>query len=200
MRSGLVKKSIIISVVLLFSGAAVVFARGGYGGYGMGYGPGYGGHMMGYYGGGYGGYGMGPGMMGYGYGMGPGMMGYGYRMGPGMMGYGPAYGPGWQGYAPNLTDAQRAKLDAARDKFFQETEGLRDKIQNKRAALYDELRKAEPDAGKVTKLQKELSELRGEFDLKAVQYRLEVRKMLPETATEGRYGYGPGYGGGYCWR
>jgi Spy/CpxP family protein refolding chaperone len=177
MRPSLTKKSLMISAVLLFAGAAVVFAHGGYGrgGYGgmMGYGPGYGGHMMGY--------------------------GPGYGMGPGMMGYGPGYGygPDGRGYGANLTEEQQAKLDAAREKFFTETETLRDQIQDKRFALGDELRKENPDTGKVTALQKELSQLEGEFDQKAIQHQLEVRKILPERA---RRGYGRGYGGGYCWQ
>ena len=176
MKSKLTKKTIIISAVLLFAGAAVVFAhggygRGGYGGHMMG-GPGYGGHMMGY----------GPGG-----GMGP----------QGMMGYGP--GNRWEGrgYGADLTEEQRAKLEETREKFFAETEDLRDQIQEKRFNLGSELRKDNPDSGKVADLQKAISKLEGEFDQKALQHQLEVRKMLPEKA---RRGYGRGYGGGYCWQ
>ena len=192
----------ILAVVFTVATAGVVFAQGGYG---------YGGHMMGY-----GGYGMGPGMMGYGgngYGMGPGMMGYGgyggYGMGPGMMGYGGngygmgpgmmGYGP-WanRGYAPNLSEDQIAKLNAAREHFFDETRDLRGKIQDKQIELRNEFNSDHPDEAKIARLQKDLSKLEGEFDQKSIQYQLEVRKLLPQ----GNFGngYGRGYGnGGYGW-
>ncbi len=140
-----------------------------HGGYGRG---GYGGHMMGY--------------------------GPGYGMGPGMMGNGPGHRGEDRGYGADLTEEQQAKLDDAREKFFTETEDLRDRIQEKRFALGSEMRKETPDSGKVVDLQKEISKLEGQFDQKAIQHQLEVRKMLPEKA---RRDYGRGYGGGgYCWR
>ena len=140
-----------------------------HGGYGRG---GYGGHMMGY--------------------------GPGYGMGPGMMGNGPGYRGEGRGYGAGLTEEQQAKLDDAREKFFTETEDLRDRIQEKRFALGSEMRKETPDSAKVVDLQKEISKLEGQFDQKAIQHQLEVRKMLPEKA---RRDYGRGYGGGgYCWR
>jgi zinc resistance-associated protein len=176
MQNKRIPKSILWSAIMLFATVAIAFAHGGdygYGGYGMG--PG----MMGY--GGYSGYGMGPGMMGYG--------GYG-----GHMGYGP--GPD-RGYNTNLSDAQRAKLDAAREAFFNDTRQLRDQIQEKRYSLNSELNKDNPDSAKVAQLQKELSQLDSEFDQKRIAYQLEVRKLLPENNV--RSGFGPGYGNGYCW-
>ena len=172
MKSNLTQKSLIIGAVLLLTGAAVAFAHGG-----------------GYWGGG--GYGMGPGMMGYGNG------GRGYGMGPGMMGYGPGYDNDDRGYGANLSSEQRDKLDAAQEKFFAETRQLRDKIQDQRNALQEALNTDSPDAARITKLQKELSTLQAEFDQKAVQHQLEVRKILPENSN-GR-AYGRGYGG-YCWQ
>ena len=186
MKSKLLKKSLIISSAVLLVGAAVAFAHGGNGGYGgpmMGYG-GYGGPMMGYNG--YGGHMMGYGgghMRGY-YGGGP-MMGFGY--GPQMRGY---------GYGPNLSPEQAAKLDQARERFFKDTSALREKIDENRFALRIEFNKENPDAAKVKQLQKELSQLEGQFDQKAVQFRLEMRKLLPEDARVRGFGPGPG---GYCW-
>ena len=158
----------------------------GYGGYMMG--PG----MMGY------GYGMGPGMMGYGYGMGPGMMGYGYGMGPEMMGYGPGYGYHGRGdYSADLSKEDTIRLQRAQDKFFDETRTLRNDIRDKQLALNDELNSANPDKTKVADLQKALSGLQAKYDQKALNYRLEVRKLLPEGVGQRgyAYGYGPGYGG-----
>jgi len=167
---------------VLLVGAAVAFAHGG--GYG-------GGPMMGYGGGPMMGYGGGP-MMGYGGGH---MMGYG---GGHMMGYG--YGPQMRGfgYGANLSAEQAAKLDQVREKFFKETRALREEMDEKRFALRREFNKDDPDSAKVAKLQKELSQLEGEFDQKAVQHRLEMRQLLPENSGPRGYGYGPG-AGGYCW-
>ncbi|MBI5551037.1 MAG: periplasmic heavy metal sensor [Desulfobacterales bacterium] len=172
MKSNLTKKSLIIGAVLLLVGAAVAFANGGYGGHMMGYGSGYG---------------MGPGMMGNGYGHG------GYGMGPGMMGYGPGYANNGHRYGDNLSAEQRTKLDAVQEKFFTETQDLRNKIDDQRSALQEELSKDNPDAAKVGNLQKELSTLQGEFDQKAVQHQIEVRKVLPEDFN------GRGNGGN-CWQ
>ena len=159
---------------------SMAFAHGGWGGYGgrMGYGPGYG---------------MGPGMMGYGsgYGMGPGMMGYGsgYGMGPGMMGY------GWQGNPGNLSPEVANRLQQARDKFFDETLQLRREIRDKQFALNDALDNDKPDKAKVAELQKQISRLQSNYDQKVLDYQLNVRKIVPEDAGPGAYGYGWGYGG-----
>ena len=112
------RNALIISAILLLAGAGTVWAHGGYGGYG----PmmGYGGHgpMMGY--GGYGGQMMGP--------------GYGPMMGPG---YGPACG--------NLSQDQYNKLDNARQKFYDQTQDLRDEMGQKNYAMQEELNKPNPD-------------------------------------------------------
>lgn len=178
MLSKRTQKGIIISAVILMATVAVAFAHGfGYGGPMMGYGSGYGGNMMGY-----GGYQMGPGMMGYG--------GYGGNM----MGYGAGSD---RGYGPNLSSEEIAKLDAAREKFFNDTSDLRNQIEEKRLNLGNEIDKANPDATKVAELQKELSKLDSEFDQKSVQFQLEVRKLLPEKDLGS--GYGRGFGNGrYC--
>ncbi len=168
MKTRLTTKTLIIGAALLLTGAAVVFAHGGYWG-------GYGGHMKGY--------GMGPDMMGY---------GPGYGMGPGTM-----HGNNGRGNWANLTDEQRTQLDKAQEKFYSDTQGLREDIQDARQALALELDKTTPDESKVTNLQQELTTLEGKFDHKRIQHQLEIRKILPESA---RRGLGRGYGGGYCWQ
>ena len=176
MQPKTMKKSIIITAVLIVTGAAVAFAGSGWG---------YRGQMMAY---------------------GP---GDGYRMGRGQ-GYGPGNCPYYSGSGANLTDEQIAKIDAARDKFFADTETLRKQIRDKRIALGDAMRAKTPDEAEVLKLQKDLSNLEGEFDQIAVQHRLEMDKLLPDNV--GPRGYGPGNGrgfgrggdrgsyGGPCWR
>ncbi|MGA8239003.1 MAG: periplasmic heavy metal sensor [Desulfobacterales bacterium] len=140
----------------------------------------------------YGGYTMGPGMMGYG----PGYNGY--MMGPGMMGYGPGYGGHMMGYGPygygNLSPQDAAKLEQSQETFFNDTSDLRNSIQEKQFALNQELQQANPDQTKVTNLQKELSQLESQFDQKALQHQLDLRKNFPDNALSMGYGRG-----GYCW-
>jgi len=125
---------------------------GGYGGYGYGMGPG----MMG----GYGGYGMGPGMMGgYGYGMGPGMMG-GYGMGPGMMG-----GYGGYGTCPNCGAYQGQQFRSKEEysKFLDDTKERRKKLHDMMFEYNEEMRSPNPDREKLSKMEKEIYELRNEI-------------------------------------
>jgi Spy/CpxP family protein refolding chaperone len=160
-------KKTIIGLAAVFTLAIAAFAYAHGGGYGGGY-------MMGP---GYGGH-----MMGYG-------SEYGHHMG---------YGPHMRGYDNwgNLSDENAAKLDQARDKFFNSTRDLRRQIDEKQYAIQEELRKDTPDTGKVVDLQKALSGLQADFDQKALAYRMEVRKLLPQESARGPYG--GGYGG-YCW-
>jgi|AMWB02.1.fsa_nt_gi Spy/CpxP family protein refolding chaperone len=117
----------------------------------------------------------------------------GHGMGKGMMGGG--HGNWADGRGANLTDEQKAKLDAAREKFFTETEPLRIQMRDKHFALQDEMNKKEPDSAKVAQLQKELSQIEAEFDQKRVQHQLEMRQLLPEGVR--CPGYGPGSGRGH---
>jgi Spy/CpxP family protein refolding chaperone len=135
-------------------------------------------------------------------------------MGPGVHGYADGYGPGYRdGYSPRgrgyrsdtaLSKEQIEKLEAAREKFYDETKALRNKIRDKRIALNDAMDTDKPDGKKVAELQKELSQLRSEFDEKAVQHQLEVQALVPDDARGRGFGrsgrsFGTGYGG-YCWR
>jgi Spy/CpxP family protein refolding chaperone len=179
-------KSIVIAAIILMAGTTLAFAHGGWydDGYGCGHcmrgsmmGPGYGGRMMGP---GYGGRMMGPGygdrMMGPGYG--DRMMERGHCRG--MMGP----GQGHHRAFANLSDKDRAKIDAAREQFFDETRSLRRNIEDQTYALHKEMRKDAPDIAKVTQLQKQLSKLQDEFDMKAVQHRLEMRKLWTKMVPD----------------
>ncbi len=191
------KKTIIggILIVSIVAIAAIAFA--GYGGNMWGY-PG---NMMGS---GYGhGYMMGPGY-GHGYMMGPGY-GHGYMMGPGytgghMMGWGNGYGPyvNDNGYG-DLSAKQRAALDDAQQKFYDETQALRSKIDQKQFDLNNEIVKDNPNKDTVVNLQKEISRLQSEFDQKAVTHELAIRKLLPQGDQGPQYGAWAGARGGYCW-
>jgi len=174
MKRTSIRSTLVISAILILAGAGIVWAHGEWGGYGgmMGYG-GYGGHMMGY-GGGYGGHMMGPGYNG-------------SMMGPG---YGPAYS--------DLSQEDYNKLDAAREKFYDQTRDLREKMDQKGYALQEELNKQNPDQAKLEALQQDLSGLRSQFDQYSLEYNLAVRKIVPDAARGPAYA-GGGYRGGYCW-
>ena len=186
-----------IAVVLGFSATAFAgpgmgYGRGGYGP-GMGHGP----QMMGP--------GYGPQMMGPGYGSQ--MMGPGYGMGPGMMNYGPGMGRGFRGdgYPGDLKDEDIKKLDEQRNAFFEATKNLRNDIYEKRFELRSELVKQSPDSQKAGKLQKEISELKTQFDQKRIDHMIEMKKINPNVgrgfAGRGPGGYGAGFrGAGACWR
>jgi Spy/CpxP family protein refolding chaperone len=168
MKKTYLRNALIIAAVLIFTGTGIVLAHDEWGGRG-----GYGGHMMGY-GGGYGGH-----MMGYGGGYG------GPMMGPG---YGQAYS--------DLSQEDYQKLEAANEKFFDQTRDLREKLDEKRFALDKEWNQENPDSAKIKALQDDISKLRSEFDAKRMEHELEVRKMMPES-FRGRT-YAGGYRGGYC--
>jgi Spy/CpxP family protein refolding chaperone len=142
---------------------------------------------------------------------------HGWGMGGGghMMGWG--RGPGYGANAPyddaygRLTDEQQDKLADLDRKFYNDTRELRDTLWSKSDELNGLLSENNPDPGKVTKLQREISDLRARLDEKAVSHEIEARKILPQTRSGRGYGYGPhmrggygmgpgmGYGSGPCW-
>jgi len=146
-------------------------------------------------------------------------MGYGRGM-QGGMGYGPGGGGyncpyGGPGTAANINSEKAGKLHEAREAFFQETADLRDKIYQKTEALRYALSAENPNPEEVSAIQKDLSDLRAEFDQKRVAHRIEMRKNFPELAAgqgrghgfrgkgrgrmmgRGPMGYGPGGHGGH---
>ena len=163
-----IKKSAIVTVVLILSISTVALARGGWDRDGR--------------------------MDGYG-------QGRGYHMGQGGNGnIGDC--PYIQGNRANLTDEQIAKIEAARDKFFKDTETLRRQIRDKRIALGDALETETPDKAKVKTIQKELNQLENQFDELALDHRLEMRALFPDGTYRGGYGMGPqrGLGRNFCGR
>ncbi len=121
------------------------------------------------------------------------------------------------GYAGNLTDEEIATLQKERNAFFEQTRELRDNLYQKKLELRSELAKQTPDSQKAADLQKEISQLEGELDQKALDQRLKMRKENPNLYGRGfgrgmgsgygrgqGYGPGPGYGRGPgrgpCWQ
>ena len=165
-------QSIIFAAVILIAGATVAFAHGGWRGDNCCCGNYMGGSMMG------------PGCQGR-------MMGPG--QGRSMMG--PGQGRGFHRGDADLTDEQRTKIDAAREKFFDETRALRRDIDDQAYALHKEMASDNPDSAKAAQLQKQLSKLQAEFDQKRVQHRLEMRKLWPDKFMDRGWGCGYGYRG-----
>jgi len=75
-------------------------------------------------------------------------------------------------------------------------------IFQKRLELRSELAKQTPDVQKAVKLQKELSELKAQFDQKRIDHRIKMKKINPNVGRgfggRGRV-LGRGFGGP-CWR
>ncbi|MCB2168714.1 MAG: periplasmic heavy metal sensor [Deltaproteobacteria bacterium] len=172
-----IRNALIISAVFVFAVVGLALAhdewggRGGYGGHMMGYGGGYGGHMMGN-GGGYGGHMMGP-------------------------GYGPMMGPGNGSCYGDLSQEDANKLEAARDKFYDQTRELREKMDDKSYAIQKELNQPTPDRDKLKALQGDLSQLQSQFDTYALDYNLAVRGIVPNGGRD--RAYAGGYRGRNCW-
>jgi Spy/CpxP family protein refolding chaperone len=111
------------------------------------------------------------------------------------------YGPG---YNDQLTKEEYKQFDQKRETFVKETQELRSNLFEKERELQNELAKDEPDASKASRLQKEISELRAQFDQKRIDHMIEMRKLNPNTGR----GYMQGgsmmgyesYGSGYCWQ
>jgi hypothetical protein len=131
---------------------------------------------------------------------------YGYGRG----GYGPGNCPNWserggRGWGANLDQATLDEIQAKRQAFRESTQDLRRQIYQKRLAIDSEMANAEPVADTVLKLQKELSDLKADLDMKRMEFKLELKKAYPDLpfkalANSGRgYGKRAGRGGGSRW-
>jgi Spy/CpxP family protein refolding chaperone len=143
----------------------------------------------------------------------------GLAVGPGTdAGTGPGQaggGPGWQrgpgdgfhgGYGRwasdlNLSKDQQDRLTALRKRQWEEIKPLRDEMYQKRQEMRDLYTNPAADDAAIIAKQKELSLLQQQMQDKAVQFRLEQRKIFtPEQLSklkEMPYGYGRGACGGY---
>ncbi|OPY78408.1 MAG: zinc resistance protein [Syntrophorhabdus sp. PtaU1.Bin058] len=138
------------------------------------------------------------------FGPGSGPAGYGGAGGPGLTRSGYGYGPGLN---LNLSKEQADKLWQLKEKHRNETSAMRYELfqkQNELRTLY-----ANPGADDATILarQKEVNALRTKLQDKAVQFKLDERKILtPEQLKQiNEYGRGRGfsrrgYGPGACGR
>lgn len=114
---------------------------------------------------------------------------------PLMMGYDGHMLKCWKDEDINLSLEDTAKLNEIREEFFEKTRELRNKIEQKQLALNQELRNTEPDPGIAFGLQKELSELKSDFDQKTLEHRLTLKRTFPDIDLT----LGYGNVGKYCW-
>jgi len=113
----------------------------------------------------------------------------------------PGQGPGWKGERgweagnpgrfSNLTPEQKTKFQELRRRFNEETAQLRGALVTKRVELGSLWTNPNADPNAIMAKEKELRDLRNQMQDKAVQMRLEARKVLtPEQIAE----LGPGMG------
>ncbi|MFZ0484836.1 MAG: periplasmic heavy metal sensor [Desulfobacterales bacterium] len=135
----------------------------------------------------------------------------GWGMGPGMMGGWGNYGHGWHhggygynGYGnmmENFSDDEIQEMSSQRNKFFKETENLRQDLYARQLELRSELAKESPDSKRASNIQTDISKLQAQLDQKRIDHMVEMRKINPNAGRGfiGSGGMGSG-AGGYCWR
>ncbi len=123
-------------------------------------------------------------------------------------GSGPGFGRAFGGPAsgvppiPNLTAEQSAQIQALRDGFLKENESLRKELYAKGSELRNLWRSPDTDQAVIAAKRTELAGLQSQFQEKAANHRLEIRKVLtPEQlaqlpAFSQDKGFGPGAGFG----
>ena len=119
-----------------------------------------------------------------------------------------AWGPGpgrGQGYCReaglerlNLTDDQKAKIEALQTANDKAIRPLREKMFDKAVELRKLWLQANPEKDKIAAAQKELRAIRDEMQDKNTAMRLEIRKVLTpeqsEKLADMGWGRGPGFG------
>ncbi len=90
------------------------------------------------------------------------------------------HGGHWQKKFANLTPEQAGKLFDLRQKFLDDTAGLRKEMLVKRAELRALWRADNPDEKQIVAKLKEINGVRDKLQPKFVALRLEVKKLLPK--------------------
>jgi len=110
-------------------------------------------------------------------------------------GYSGCWGGGCGGYDNGLSAAQREDIRREKEAFYNATRSLRSAIVDKQSALTAELAKPAPDAGRAGELQNELSDLKGKFNQKYLQYVIAMKKIVPGYGAVPGQNRGGGAGG-----
>ncbi len=107
--------------------------------------------------------------------------GPGYGMGKGG-GYYHRDEAGWSQL--NLSDAQKAKIEALQVAYRKEIRPIREKMFDKSVELRKMWLRENPDKDKILALQKEVRTLRDQLEDKSVAHKLEIRKVLTAEQRE----------------
>jgi Spy/CpxP family protein refolding chaperone len=118
-------------------------------------------------------------------------------------------GPGF-GMSPyflstlELTEDQKAQIQAKQEAFLEDIGPLRDKLFSKKMEMKDLWAKANPDQSAISEKRHEIQSLQNEIQEKATQYQLDCRQFLTTDQREklgtlvaqhgGRGGMGMGMG------
>ncbi len=100
-------------------------------------------------------------------------------------------GPG----AMNLTAEQAGQLFDLKQKFMNDTAGLRKEMMVKRTELAALWRADNPDEKQILAKQKELNALKEQMQQKAVGFKMQARKICPQGSMGKGQGAGMGMGG-----
>jgi zinc resistance-associated protein len=118
------------------------------------------------------------------------------------MAWGPVYGRG-AGYGPgygnppvaNLTPEQASEIQAIQEANLKEIAPLQEQLFAKRTELRSLRLSQNPDQAKISALQKDMLDLRGQMQEKGMNIRLEIIEVLtPEQQAQL-----PAYGSGMGW-
>jgi Spy/CpxP family protein refolding chaperone len=122
---------------------------------------------------------------------------YAFAQGPGQgPGPGPRSGWGHEKWS-SLPPEQQTKVQELRQKFNDETAQLRGTMLTKRLELQSLWGNSKADSKAILEKEKEFRSLQDQMKDKAVQFKLEVRKILtPEQLAEFGSGWGMGRGSG----
>ena len=106
-----------------------------------------------------------------------------------MAGKGMGYGQDGQGYGgcgqrfADLTPEQREQMETERQAYFEATKTERQDLYVKRLELRAEIAKSEPDKGRASTLQKQISDLQSSLDLKRLDHIMTMRKINPDAGA-----------------
>lgn len=120
---------------------------------------------------------------------------YAFAQGPGS-GPGPGHRPGWgQEKWSSLTPEQQTKFQELRQKLNDETAQLRGTMLTKRLELQSLWTNPKADPKAIVEKEKEFRGLQDQMRDKALQLKLEIRKILtPEQLSQFGSGWGMGHG------
>jgi Spy/CpxP family protein refolding chaperone len=120
---------------------------------------------------------------------------------PAFAGPGEGMGPGFHGKAGfnklNLSDEQKAKIEALVTANRKDIRPIREKLFDKSVALRRLWLQPNPDKEKILALQKEVRSLRDEMQDKVTALRFEIRKLLTPEQQEKLASLGWGKGSGF---